>query len=529
MGVSVRERGSPGKATRVKYHQLALVCLLVGVAGLNLLSLLRFPSPDVDEAWRASRAWALIRTGRAFGTLDAGVFDRYEGYWTFFPWLEIWFTASAIRLLGLSLFAVRLVSLVFGLLLLVCLYAIASNLEGPLVGILGVVLVAFSRSFLLSSHLARQDIMVAAFGFGAVALHLTDRGRSFTVRSVLCGLATGVAFEIHPNGIIYGLVIVVLYLLDYGLSMLRSNRFRGFVLGVSIGFSFYVAMHVLPYPQTYIGLTRLGYSSTHTPPIMVLDPGVWLLGFRHTGELLLYLNPAEALLGSWAMVLLLQRRSTSELKLLFILGTLFVAVSLLIRNKIGYYGILIYPMLHVLLAAGMARVAQEACRAFRRNDRRTLLIRGLTLALACFCVVQGSILRNLRPLLSRPMADFQKAMLSVRQTVPVDSTVMGTQTYWFAIPDQRYLSWEQLAYYRRYVPDSSLEDALHAFLPDYLIIDRHMRYFMTDNPGATSPYRGFLTLPKADMDAFLAQQGHLVRLIETSTFGSIEIYKIDWH
>src|SRR5205823_14310562 len=97
---------------------LALAIFFAVVTGLGLFSLLRTPAPFVDEAWYASRAWSLIHTGRAFGTLDAGVFDKYDGYWTYFPFLGTWFQALAIRILGLSLFSVRLVSLAFGLALL---------------------------------------------------------------------------------------------------------------------------------------------------------------------------------------------------------------------------------------------------------------------------------------------------------------------------------------------------------------------------------------------------------------------------
>src|SRR3954451_23764640 len=66
---------------------LPFVALLAAVMGLHLATLLRFPAPFVDEGWNASRAWGLLHTGQAFGTLDAGLFDKYPGYWTYFPWL----------------------------------------------------------------------------------------------------------------------------------------------------------------------------------------------------------------------------------------------------------------------------------------------------------------------------------------------------------------------------------------------------------------------------------------------------------
>jgi len=105
-----------------------LVILLVASAGLHLFTLMRTPGVFVDEAWNANRAWALIHTGRAFVSLDSGVFEHYDGYWTFFPWLGTWLQSLSLRAFGPTLFAVRMASLVFGLVLLVAIYAIATRL-----------------------------------------------------------------------------------------------------------------------------------------------------------------------------------------------------------------------------------------------------------------------------------------------------------------------------------------------------------------------------------------------------------------
>src|SRR5438105_2633649 len=69
------------------YGWLALSVWIIVVLAVNIPVLVHTPATFVDEAWNANRSWALMHTGRAFGTLDAGVFDRYDGYWTYFPWL----------------------------------------------------------------------------------------------------------------------------------------------------------------------------------------------------------------------------------------------------------------------------------------------------------------------------------------------------------------------------------------------------------------------------------------------------------
>src|SRR4051794_38735742 len=130
------------------------------------------PSPFTDEGWNASRAWGLLHTGRAYGSLDAGVFDHYDGYWTYFPWIGTALHAIPVFLFGPTLFSVRLVSLLFGVLLLTTVYIIGRILYDQRVGLVSVGLLALSVPFAAMSHLARHDIVVAALGFCAIALCL---------------------------------------------------------------------------------------------------------------------------------------------------------------------------------------------------------------------------------------------------------------------------------------------------------------------------------------------------------------------
>ena len=95
-------------------------------------------------------------------------------------------------------------------------------------------LLATSAPFVLSSHMARHDIIVTALGFGAVALYMTGGKSSLTIKSVLSGLAIGLALDIHPNTLIFGPIMLTLFLLDYGKSIFRTGRFWGFTLGGSL-------------------------------------------------------------------------------------------------------------------------------------------------------------------------------------------------------------------------------------------------------------------------------------------------------
>ncbi|MDQ3930156.1 MAG: hypothetical protein M3328_13535, partial [Chloroflexota bacterium] len=101
------------RATAAMTSWLPATLVLGAVLVVSLLTLMRLPAPFVDEGWNANRSWALLHTGRPFGSMDSGVFERYPGYWTYFPLVAASIHAAAIAVLGPSLFAMRAVSLLF--------------------------------------------------------------------------------------------------------------------------------------------------------------------------------------------------------------------------------------------------------------------------------------------------------------------------------------------------------------------------------------------------------------------------------
>ena len=164
---------------------------------------------------------AFLNTGHAFGSLDAGVMDKYPGYLHYFPLLGTAIHSVFLALLGPTLFAMRMTSLLFSVALLIIVYIIANKLYGNRAGLLSVLFTSLSVPFIYSSHMGRHDIIITAPGFDAVALYLTDNASSLSVKSVLSGLAVSLTLDIHMNGLIYIPLIGALYLLEYRLSVLR--------------------------------------------------------------------------------------------------------------------------------------------------------------------------------------------------------------------------------------------------------------------------------------------------------------------
>jgi 4-amino-4-deoxy-L-arabinose transferase-like glycosyltransferase len=512
-----------------------LTALLLGAAAIGLLSLLRTPAPFIDEVWFANRAWGFVQTGLNFGTLDEGVWNRYDGYWTYFPWLPTYFVSLAFQVFGLSLFSLRVTSLVFGLVLLVALYSIADRLAGQRVAVLTVVLAALSRAFVYSSHLGRPDIMAAAFGFGAIALYIGDRSTRWPIPTFLAGLAIGFAFESHPFGSIYVPIVLALFWLDHGWRAIRSRRFWGFVAGGAAGLVFYAALHVLPYPQTYFAINNiaaLAAGAVRTPPLLTPDPAVWLQAVVDMAVQFGSLWNVRIPLIVLGAVALWRSRAASDRRLLGVTVVVLLTYLVLIRNKNPWYAVMATPAGDLLAAIALERLSRlplsqvarhlpfvdwrPACSWWR--TARTAAIVGLVALVAVPTMTRAT---------GDPLDDYQVTLDRIRQVVRPGSSAVGPATYWFGLTDERYVSWEQMVYYRRYAPGSSVGDSLRALGADYFITDPYIEKFFRDTP-RTSVNAQQLLLPKSELDSFLAERASLADVIDTPTYGKVRVYQLDW-
>lgn len=492
----------------------ALAALLLAY---HALTLLRYPAPFVDEAWFTSRAWSYLQSGRNFGPLDAGVFDRFPGYWTFLPLLPSWFLSPALWLTGApTLLASRLSAFVAGGLLLAAVYRVGLNLVSKRLGQVSALLTALSWPFFYSSHLARPDILAAALGYWAIALAFSPS----SWRRLLAGLLAGLAFEAHPHSAIFVPAILALDLLPLRRNSLLSPRFLAFWAGLGAGALFYFLAHIAPYPQTYAALTRLVFSATHTPPLLTLQPEVILEGLASLAGLLAAVYQASLLVVAGSVWLLLRRGQPGDRRLLLLAAALLAGFWLLARNKFFMYMILFSPALDMLIAAALIEALQRFTAGEMDAARRLrLLVAALTVG-----VLLGGWVSTLPLLKSNGELEFHSVAARLAAHVEPGEAVMGAQTYWYALNDHPYTSWEELIYYRRYQPRAAVADAFKEFRPDIFILDSHIEQYLRDQPGG-APYLQHLTLPRREVEAYLAQNARLLDDFTSPIYGRLRVYR----
>lgn len=495
----------------------AATVIVLALIIFHFVSLLNVPPPNNDEGWNANRAMAFVETGRAFGSLDAGAFVKYDGYWTYFPWLGTAIHAVFVALLGPTLWAMRLSSLLFGAALLLVVFQIGRVLGDWRSGFLSALILCLSLPFIYSAHLARHDVIVAFFGFAGIALYLTERSEKFGVRAVLSGLVVGLSVDVHLNSLIFIPVLMSLLLFDYRLRILKAPRFWAVILGLLGGAVFFAIMHLIPYPGTWFAVFHLGNGDSRNPPVFSTDPSLWFDSFRTLFELLRLMLIGSGVPLVVALAFSLFKKSPAlQIRLVIIFLVLFLSFGALIQNRELHYAILISPAADLIVGTFLVYYLSQ-------NRHRTPLLFGVGAMVSV--LVLASAVFDLA-VMARSTDEYPSITAHIKSVIPPTSSVIGAQTYWFAIPNQSYYSFGDLVYYRRSQPGSTLQDAFRSLHPDFIIMDANTRHWLTDDPRLAASTGTSTYMLKSDWDAYIQQNASLIDSFETADFGEIQIFRV---
>lgn len=177
---------------------------------LGLLTLTIFPRVHSDETWLGSLSYAMMKSKSLFTT---------EPFFDLFPrtphTMKILFHSLQqlpIRFLGLSIYNIRLVSLFFGLLILILLFKLLSHLfKYQLSALFITILTSLSLPFIYASHFARQEIILVFILIFCYYLYIKE----YKYNSLLIPFIIGISISFHPNAFIIACMIGLVLLKDY--------------------------------------------------------------------------------------------------------------------------------------------------------------------------------------------------------------------------------------------------------------------------------------------------------------------------
>ena len=247
--------------------------LLVGAIVVYLLANLPFlvawPAVNGDEGREANAFWVSSGVDPSAQTLDP-VFRHdplYKGG------LQGLTTGVSFRLFGLGLYQGRLVSLIWGGLLLVMTFLAGRRLYGPAAGYIAVLFLAVSQPWLVSSHIIRPDIVVATLvmaGLYCALRGLQDGGRPW---HLVAGLCLGLSFDVHPNSLAFMPMVGLCYVARYGWRAVLLRDAWMYVAGIAIGALYYVAVRVAPDPMHFLEAFQYWIGVDKRPPALATRGG----------------------------------------------------------------------------------------------------------------------------------------------------------------------------------------------------------------------------------------------------------------
>lgn len=479
--------------------------------------LMRYPPPFIDEGWLGARDWEFIHTGINFGTFDKGVIDKFNGYWKIPPLFPTIIQSVGMRFYSYpNLLPMRLISLTFGIALLVLVYFIVRHLVGIHQANLSIILIGISWPFTVSSHLARFDIYETALGFFAISIYVYNRLSRRWWLDLISGLCIGLAFEMHPNSVIYGLTLTVLYLWDFRWKMVKSINFWSFICGNLVGLFVYAKLHFLPYPETYKAVMLLLYSTTHTPPLLNPSLKVFINSAIDTLYSFRYYNPVALPILIWSFISIFRRLPPGEKTLHLINLSFFLGNILIMPNKIFFYSILISPISDVLLAILIINFLNRSTSKILLRYFQYALVICLFVSILFLLTKEMNVKNTYKELINR-----------IQQVIQPGDKIMGNQAYWFGLYEHPCLSWENLVYYNRYAPGTDLEEAMAEFKPDILILDSNMELYISDKKFEWN-YQEQLRIPKTELDHFLEAHAQLIDEFNDQYYAHQRIYRINW-
>ena len=133
-------------------------------------------------------------------------------YWIF-P-LDPILLAAWFRIFGVSLFAMRSLSICFGLLGLAALFIFVERLsKDSKIASMAVTLTALDYFYIYGSASGRMDVMCAALGYAGLASYVVLRERNLALALLVSHFLIVTSGATHPNGFLYfmGLVFLMLY------------------------------------------------------------------------------------------------------------------------------------------------------------------------------------------------------------------------------------------------------------------------------------------------------------------------------
>jgi len=491
---------------RVDRGFLVLLLILAVFYCVNLDS---YPLVWVDEPWESITAYSLITDGRIYNPVLEGRAGWDEVFLE--PRMLLTFlVGGSFAFFGPGVIQGRLVSVLFGLLLVSAIYILGKRIFSPRAALLASWCIAIETMIFIGSRTIRPDIYVAFFDATVILLILRAQNISSGAMRyfIIAGAFTGIALWTHPNALLILASAAALLLVQEGRTILSSKRFRLCSAAATAAFLPYV-LYVTIQDADH-SFSRFWLQLAGRPEDLVQSG--WLLTSLE-GELSRILEYVRfpyripVVLTFLAALLWAVRSGSVPIRRILLVIAVHLGVSVfLLSNKTVLYASSVLPFLALLCGAYFDHYLPAFTRLLSRKElRRTGLAGSLAalLFLGLYSVTQLG--GTLYLLWDHRSCSYARVLDALQQTIPHGSGVWGSMTFWFAFRDQPYRT--QYTYLRE----------LESFRPEYMILgDRE-----TESKDHWVDVR-------RRAEEVVRQRGTQVALIEEKCYGELRVYRMRW-
>jgi 4-amino-4-deoxy-L-arabinose transferase-like glycosyltransferase len=415
---------------RVKFPILIGACLLLLLQALTMFST-RWVE---DESWYAVTAHTLLTRGE----LRIPIFheDAPNAKVDMRPPLTMIIMAGFFKVLGTNIYSARLPFLLSGLACIFLTYLLGCELGRPWVGLLGAVALATDNLMFVASWTARPESMAAAFALLGVLVYLQSRRKNSVKLALLSGLLVGLGTLVHTNAFAAAISAGVFALIEFRWTLVWKPRPWAFAAGLLLPLAIFVAwgMSDAVHRSEFISLYQGGEGHTlseipHLEWVRYRD----FLGMGSTRVNLPVNVPTRLhiVLALFLSALALYRYDRELLKDILCLILPAMVWWAYERNITPRYIATGSPYLALLLAGAVVSLWK-----FKPKWH-------MAVAACATLLLLSQVAGNALLLYLYRQADYAVVTRQLRAIIPADAHVYGALTFWMALYDMPYYSWNR--------------------------------------------------------------------------------------
>jgi len=453
-----------------------------------------------DESWYSSTAYTLFHEGK----IRNGVFPELdiESKADTRPIAMPATLALAFATFGVGPGQARLPELLAMLTTIPVVFWLGMLLGSPQAGVLAALLTGVDNMVFLGARTVRPEAFVTFFGALAILLYVLSRQRNSVLLAFLSGIAVGISCNYHSNGLAIAATLGLLLLAEHKFSIWKSRRAWALVLGAVttlIPFCVWLAgdpVRLQAFRVLYGRGERMTWQAVlHSEGIRYAD----LLGF---GNQRLSFTPFPVPLRLHIVLLIVisigllawKRRDLFWMILALIIPSLLLWPKE-VNPTVRYFAVLA-PYFALAVALSFQTINRPRWR----------------LAFACWCalVVVTEIAGNVIVLRQARTANYVACTNRLRSLVPENARVLGAITFFMALHDRTYYSWNR----------TPLDFAVNKLGVDYLIMND--RVLLHGSGFGLDDWKE----QREIANSFVRESADLVGRVPDPFYGDLEIYRV---